>query len=145
MTVLNLFVELNATEGFLFIRNSYPPHLEAKALRVTANQRARREITKRNLVSLLSLYLHRYQSLHANQSRFSLNSGTLNDPNSESQQESQVFNVCPPLNKKYVWPWWRCSAGTLGSCFNSAPVFQVCTRGHGIWSWFHNTLRSGWR
>ncbi|XP_029701684.1 TP53-binding protein 1 isoform X1 [Takifugu rubripes] len=25
---------------------------------------------------------------------------TLNDPNSESQQESQVLNICPPLNKK---------------------------------------------
>lgn len=55
----NTFVDFNATEGFLFIRNSYPLHLEANTLRVTANQRARREITKRNLVSLLSLYLHR--------------------------------------------------------------------------------------
>lgn len=35
---------------------------------------------------------------------------------------------------------WRCSAP-----FNAALVFQVCTRGHGIWSWLHNTLRAGWR
>lgn len=36
-----------------------------------------------------------------------LNSDTLNDPNSESQHESQVLNICPALNKKYVWTKWR--------------------------------------
>lgn len=43
-------VELNATEFSLFVRNSYPLHLEAKTLRGTASQRA----PKRNLVRLFS-------------------------------------------------------------------------------------------
>lgn len=133
------FVELDATEGYLFVRNSYPLRLEAKTLRVTACPRA----PKRNLVS----YFHincTDETRYRIRILFFLCIQTLwmtPTQNPSRRVKFSIFALLPTRSMCYfkaVAHWW--------SCFYSALFFlQACTRGHGIWSRFHNTLCSGRR
>lgn len=99
-----------SNEGFPFVRNWYPLPLEANTLKPTANQRPPRVTTRQNPVrGFFSNSMDIKHSFFKKQwlpKLFSYSDNvTATDPSSAFQEESQVLNICPPLNKRYVCTW----------------------------------------